>query len=51
MKNQITTIENLRMTSLEIAELTNKEHRNVTRDIEKMCLDLEIDVKSFERIY
>ena len=43
--------ENLTMDSLEIARLTNKEHRNVTRDIEKMFEELEIDVLRFEHIY
>lgn len=43
--------ENLTMDSLEIARLTNKEHRNVTRDIEKMFEELEIDVLKFEHIY
>ena len=43
--------ENLTMDCLEIARLTNKEHRNVTRDIEKMFEELEIDVLKFEHIY
>jgi len=39
------------MSSLEIAERTGKEHKNVTRDIETMFLELEIDRLKFERIY
>jgi len=50
-KNELISIESLRMTSLEIAELTNKEHFHVLRDIEKMCSDLEIDVQLFGDIY
>jgi phage regulator Rha-like protein len=50
-KNKLISIESLRMTSLEIAQLTNKEHFHVLRDIEKMCSDLEIDVQLFGDIY
>ena len=39
------------MSSLEIANLTDKEHRNVTRDIEKMLSDIHEDALKFERIY
>lgn len=41
----------LTMTSREIAELTDKEHFNVTRDIREMFESLEIDAFSFEGIY
>lgn len=41
----------LTMTTREIAELTGKEHRNVTRDFEKQCSDLGEDVLKFEHIY
>jgi len=41
----------LAMSSRDIAERTGKQHRNVTRDIEKMFLELEIDVLKFGRIY
>ena len=39
------------MSSREIAELCRKEHRNVKRDIEIMCQQLEIDALKFEHIY
>lgn len=38
------------MTSLEIARLTEKEHKNVIRDIEKMFNELSIDRLKFEHI-
>ena len=41
----------LTMSSREIAELCDKEHRNVVRDIEKMLSDLNFDVLKFEHIY
>lgn len=42
---------NRTMLSREIAELTNKEHRNVKRDCEVMFAELQIDALSFEHIY
>lgn len=39
------------MSSREIAELTGKEHRNVTRDIEKMLNDIGESVLKFEHTY
>ena len=39
------------MSSLQIATLTGKEHKNVLRDIRKMFEDLEINGLSFERVY
>ena len=39
------------MTSLEIAELTGKDHRQVTRDIKKMLKELEIEPHFFLRSY
>lgn len=39
------------MSSREIAELTGKEHRNVTVDIKAMFAQLEIDKRSFQQIY
>ena len=45
--------ETLTMTSLEIAALTGKEHRNVMRDIRVMLVELhgEKDVLGFEHIF
>jgi phage regulator Rha-like protein len=43
--------ENLTMTSLEIAELTGKRHRDVLRDIRKMFEDLEISGAQFCAVY
>lgn len=39
------------MSSREIAELTGKRHPDVTRDIEKMLLELGEDARSFAHIY
>lgn len=39
------------MSTREIAELTEKEHKNVKRDCEAMFLELNLDALSFERIY
>lgn len=41
----------LTMGSVEIAELTGKQHRNVKRDIERMVIQLGGNVLTFERIY
>ena len=53
MNNLVTITNNkeLTMSSQEIAELTNKEHKNVKRDICAMFEQLKIDVLKFERIY
>lgn len=45
-QNQVTT-----MSSREIAELTGKEHRNIKRDVQNMCKQLNLDVLSFEQTY
>lgn len=47
----IPTNEPLTMSSLEIAELCDKEHRNVMRDIKNMLEQLEIGALSFEHTY
>ena len=39
------------MSSLEIAELTGKEHRNVMSDIRKMLEELKIDAAKFSATY
>lgn len=39
------------MSSLEIADLTRKEHKNVKRDIEAIFRSLELDALNFEHIY
>lgn len=50
--NTITTSSNtVTMSSREIAELCDKEHKNVKRDIQKTLLELNLDALSFERIY
>ena len=41
----------LKMTSREVADLTNKEHRNVKRDIETMLGQLDLDALNYEQIY
>ncbi len=41
----------LTMSSREIADLCEKDHKNVKRDVEAMCSGLEINALTFERIY
>lgn len=48
MELQITKVS---LTSLEIAELTGKEHRSITRDIEVQLGELEGGVHKFEHTY
>ena len=40
-----------KMSTREIAQFTQKEHKNVFRDVKKLFLDLEIDALNFEHIY
>jgi len=49
--NIIATSQPLTMSSLEIAELCDKEHRNVMRDIKNMLEQLEMGALSFEHTY
>ncbi|CAM4463644.1 Rha family transcriptional regulator [Vibrio agarivorans] len=54
MNNQLTTTvlnNNLTMSSVEIAELTGKIHKNVLVDIRKMFDELEIDSAEFSAQY
>ena len=54
MNNNLMVIESsnvLTMSSLEIAELTGKQHKNVLADIRKMLDDLEIDSAIFSAQY
>lgn len=45
------TTEITTMSSLEISKLTDKDHKNVTRDIAKMLIELELDALKFEQTY
>ena len=47
----VNAIQSPIMTSREIAELTGKEHKNVTVDIRRMLDDLGEDTLKFQRIY
>lgn len=51
MNQLMTSNQTLTMSSREIAEYTGKKHQHVKRDIEKMLIDLELDVSNFGRIY
>ena len=54
MSNNLMVLESsnvLTMSSLEIAELTGKQHKNVLADIRKMLDDLEIDSAIFSAQY
>ena len=48
----LTSLQNTpTMSSREIAELCEKEHRNVLADIRTMCEQLNLDVLTFQHIY
>lgn len=47
----ITTQKEVTMTSREIAELTQKEHRHVVRDIQVMMGELEIDPEGYAQLW
>ena len=49
MKDLVVAVKS--MSSLEIAELTGKEHRNVMSDIRKMLDELSIDAAKFSATY
>lgn len=51
MNELITQNKNLTMDSLEIAKLTNKQHRNVTSDIVNMLNELNYDCWNFSSDY
>lgn len=51
MNALVNTIHIKTMSSREIATLTGKEHFHVKRDIEKMCLELNLDASKFGCIY
>lgn len=45
--NNLITSSTLTMSSREIAQLTNKEHKHVRRDIEKMFVDLNKPLEGY----
>lgn len=49
--NQLIQTNVKTMSSREIAELTNKDHKNVVRDIKNMMDQLSMDALTFERNY
>lgn len=51
MNIQTLQINNQTMSSREISELCDKDHRHVRRDIQTMLLKLQMDVPKFGRIY
>lgn len=48
---QLSTNVKTTMSSLEIAELTGKDHKNVLQDIRKILAEVEIDTAEFTAVY
>ncbi|WP_375655526.1 MULTISPECIES: Rha family transcriptional regulator [unclassified Bartonella] len=51
MNNLVNTQTTLTMSSREIAELCDKRHDNIVRDIRQICTDLKIEVSKFQGNY
>lgn len=51
MLNQISTTTVQKMSSIEIANLTGKQHKNVLTDIRKMLFELELRTADFSAVY
>lgn len=51
MNEIINTGQPLTMSSLEVSELTGKQHKHVIADIRKLCFSLEIDSADFSAQY
>ncbi|WP_375684243.1 Rha family transcriptional regulator [Bartonella sp. CB15SXKL] len=51
MNNLVNTQTTLTMSSREIAELCDKRHDNIVRDIRQICTDLKIEVSTFQGNY
>ncbi|WP_273724417.1 Rha family transcriptional regulator [Bartonella sp. AU18XJBT] len=51
MKNLVNAQTTLTMSSREIAELCDKRHDNIVRDIRQICTDLKIEVSKFQGNY
>ncbi|WP_375627958.1 MULTISPECIES: Rha family transcriptional regulator [unclassified Bartonella] len=51
MNNLVNTQTTLTMSSREIAELCDKRHDNIVRDIRQICIDLKIEVSKFQGNY
>ncbi|WP_375645079.1 MULTISPECIES: Rha family transcriptional regulator [unclassified Bartonella] len=51
MNNLVNSQTTLTMSSREIAELCDKRHDNIVRDIRQICTDLKIEVSKFQGNY